>query len=326
MPSPAVLPTPGMHRDIEERLFAILQDLSGEPIGDAQRDTGFLDLGFDSLFLAQFVGGIDGAFGITVTFRQMLDDLSTVEAVAAHIAARQPARAPAPPPAAPATVAVTAPVAATATVAATAPVAATAATVTAVSAAAPFAGRHGPAPRGRPRRLRPAGTSWRSSSPPCRRWCRSSCSCSAAPRPPPRRRFRRRPHRGRCRAGIPPAAMLGRGRLARHRRERPPPGLCHWQADVGPGADVPPSAPSSTTCRPATGPGHRARKPLPRPIAPCWPTRGPRRVSAANGRRSSIPSCARARKGRRSGTSMGTATSTSSTVTARPSSATRPPW
>ena len=103
MPAPVAAPGPAVsdvQQAIKTRLYAMLQDLSGETIGDADTDTSFLDLGFDSLFLAQLVTGIGSAFGVSVTFRQLIDDLTSVATLTDYIAARNPTvSVPAPQPA-----------------------------------------------------------------------------------------------------------------------------------------------------------------------------------------------------------------------------------
>ncbi|MBC8126445.1 MAG: amino acid adenylation domain-containing protein, partial [Gloeobacteraceae cyanobacterium ES-bin-144] len=77
--------------DIEARLRATVLELSGLTVTD---DTAsFTELGFDSLFLTQASQAIQSRFGIKVTFRQMLGDLSSVAALAKHLDANMPASA-----------------------------------------------------------------------------------------------------------------------------------------------------------------------------------------------------------------------------------------
>jgi amino acid adenylation domain-containing protein len=80
--------------DLLTKLRALVLDLSGIVVDD---DTAsFTELGFDSLFLTQASQAIQSRFGVKVTFRQMLGDLSSVSALAKHLDAQMPASAPAP--------------------------------------------------------------------------------------------------------------------------------------------------------------------------------------------------------------------------------------
>ncbi|OYU44521.1 MAG: non-ribosomal peptide synthetase, partial [Burkholderiales bacterium PBB4] len=54
----------------------------------------FTELGFDSLFLTQASQAIQSKFGMKITFRQMLGDLSSVAALATHLDKELPAAAP----------------------------------------------------------------------------------------------------------------------------------------------------------------------------------------------------------------------------------------
>ena len=79
-----------------------LKDLSGQDQSGADINATFLELGFDSLFLTQVAGAFRKEFGIKVTFRQLLEDFSTMDTLAGHLDAQLPPEAmrPAPPPAA----------------------------------------------------------------------------------------------------------------------------------------------------------------------------------------------------------------------------------
>src|SRR5690606_31404006 len=88
--------------DLSARLRALVLDLSGIAVTDDAAT--FTELGFDSLFLTQASGAIQSRFGVKVTFRQMLGELSSVAALAAHLDREMPADAePAAPVAGPAT-------------------------------------------------------------------------------------------------------------------------------------------------------------------------------------------------------------------------------
>jgi acyl transferase domain-containing protein/glutamate-1-semialdehyde aminotransferase/non-ribosomal peptide synthetase component F/thioesterase domain-containing protein len=73
---------------IAQELRKIILNLSGMAVGDD--DVSFIDLGFDSLFLSQASQAIDNRFGIKITFRQLLADLSTVSSIAGFLETRLP--------------------------------------------------------------------------------------------------------------------------------------------------------------------------------------------------------------------------------------------
>ena len=76
--------------DIRGKIAAALEELSGDKIDETAAEMSFLELGFDSLFLAQLATRIQKSFGIEITFRQLLDDLSCVARLADYLDARMP--------------------------------------------------------------------------------------------------------------------------------------------------------------------------------------------------------------------------------------------
>ncbi len=91
-------------------LKALIVDLSGTDLADAEADASFLELGFDSLFLTQLTQGIQSKYKVKLTFRQIMESYPTLDALAKHLEttvapALQPAKAAAPPSAAPAAMA-----------------------------------------------------------------------------------------------------------------------------------------------------------------------------------------------------------------------------
>ncbi|HKS35992.1 MAG TPA: amino acid adenylation domain-containing protein [Verrucomicrobiae bacterium] len=72
-----------------EKLKAIFQELSGLDLSRADTSATFLELGFDSLFLTQATQAIQKRFGASVTFRQLLDEFSTLEKLADHLGPRK---------------------------------------------------------------------------------------------------------------------------------------------------------------------------------------------------------------------------------------------
>jgi len=66
-------------------LKAMLNELSGKDYSDADDNTPFVELGFESLFLTQVSLAISKRFGVQVGFRQLLGDLNTLALLAAHL-------------------------------------------------------------------------------------------------------------------------------------------------------------------------------------------------------------------------------------------------
>ena len=75
--------------DILSKLRTLVLDLSGITVADDS--ASFTELGFDSLFLTQASQAVQSRFGIKITFRQMLGDLSSVAALAKHLDQEMPA-------------------------------------------------------------------------------------------------------------------------------------------------------------------------------------------------------------------------------------------
>ncbi|HJQ63743.1 MAG TPA: aminotransferase class III-fold pyridoxal phosphate-dependent enzyme [Burkholderiales bacterium] len=97
--APRPAPDHGAH--IVKRLQALFAELSGIDAAALEPSATFLDLGLDSLFLTQASNALHKQFGVKVSMRELLDDCSTLQALAARIAPSLPAE-PAPQPAAPA--------------------------------------------------------------------------------------------------------------------------------------------------------------------------------------------------------------------------------
>jgi amino acid adenylation domain-containing protein len=84
--------------DLVARLLALLEDLSGDSFTPDDAGATFLELGFDSLLLGQVTQRLAREMGASLTFRQLLTDYPTVEALAAHLDASLPAEASPPAP------------------------------------------------------------------------------------------------------------------------------------------------------------------------------------------------------------------------------------
>ena len=86
--------------EVEAKLSALLRERTGYEIGDLDRDATFLELGFDSLFLIQFSMELQKRLGVKVSFRQLIEEVSTVDLLLGHLSANQPASSAAAAPAA----------------------------------------------------------------------------------------------------------------------------------------------------------------------------------------------------------------------------------
>src|SRR5579885_2565706 len=78
---------PGREAAVRAELASLLEDLSGIDVASAPAGTSFLELGFDSLFLTQASQAIKTRFKAAVSFRQMMGELSTLDALTDHLSA-----------------------------------------------------------------------------------------------------------------------------------------------------------------------------------------------------------------------------------------------
>ncbi len=72
--------------DVLVRLQALFADLSGLESSSLDVSASHMELGFDSLFLTQTSAAIEKTFGTKVTFRQLLEELTTLDALADYLA------------------------------------------------------------------------------------------------------------------------------------------------------------------------------------------------------------------------------------------------
>ncbi len=82
---------------IQQTLLSMFQELSGISASDMDPSASFTELGFDSLFLTQATQELQTKFGMKITFRQLLDQESSVGALARYIDSRLPAEVATPP-------------------------------------------------------------------------------------------------------------------------------------------------------------------------------------------------------------------------------------
>ncbi len=90
-PSPSDAGTPPRKVLLRTALIELFQELSGLTVAECDASATFLEMGFDSLFLTQVTQALQTKFGLRIAFRQLLDQESTVNALAAYLDARLPA-------------------------------------------------------------------------------------------------------------------------------------------------------------------------------------------------------------------------------------------
>ncbi|HVT94309.1 MAG TPA: amino acid adenylation domain-containing protein [Bryobacteraceae bacterium] len=79
--------------EVRSLLSTIFEDLSGADLSEAAPSDTFLDMGFDSLFLTQVSQAVQKRFQVKVTFRQLLDQQSTLESLTEFIDKNAPVEA-----------------------------------------------------------------------------------------------------------------------------------------------------------------------------------------------------------------------------------------
>lgn len=70
----------------EQQLSSILRESSGLELSQLDRSSTFLELGFDSLFLIQLSQRIKRRLGVKVAFRQLIEDIATVDGLVIYLA------------------------------------------------------------------------------------------------------------------------------------------------------------------------------------------------------------------------------------------------
>ena len=86
---------------LEQELKRLVGDISGIDGDELRRDASFVEQGLDSLALTQAALEIERVFGIKLRFRRLLEDLGSIDKLAAHLNAELPAERFAPPAQAP---------------------------------------------------------------------------------------------------------------------------------------------------------------------------------------------------------------------------------
>ncbi len=88
--------------NLSAQLRQVFEETSGIEIGAGDGGTSFIELGLDSLFLTQVAIAVGRKFNVKVTFRQLVEDLPTLDALTQYINEKLPPEVEAPAPVAPA--------------------------------------------------------------------------------------------------------------------------------------------------------------------------------------------------------------------------------
>ena len=85
-----VMPVPDRVPELRARLRTLFHDLSGIDIDQELAGRTFAGLGMDSMFLTQAAAEISRTFGVNVRFRDLLERLETLDALAVHLDTQMP--------------------------------------------------------------------------------------------------------------------------------------------------------------------------------------------------------------------------------------------
>ncbi len=83
----------GRREDLIDRLRGLFADLSGLEPTSIDAGASFVELGLDSLFLTQAALRLKKIFGVKISFRQLLEELPTIDALATYLDSELPADA-----------------------------------------------------------------------------------------------------------------------------------------------------------------------------------------------------------------------------------------
>ena len=71
-------------------VYALIEDASGIDLNIDQENLSFLELGFDSLFLTQLAINLQNTFRVSLSFRQLMEDVNTLSALLQHLGSQLP--------------------------------------------------------------------------------------------------------------------------------------------------------------------------------------------------------------------------------------------
>ena len=99
LPQQTLVVMPTRKERLIREISAILEEASGMDFSNADVHAGFIEQGLDSLFLTQVALTISKKYGIKVSFRQLNDELSSLENLSSYLDSQLPAEVMAPAPA-----------------------------------------------------------------------------------------------------------------------------------------------------------------------------------------------------------------------------------
>ncbi|HEY2031691.1 MAG TPA: aminotransferase class III-fold pyridoxal phosphate-dependent enzyme [Myxococcales bacterium] len=79
---------------LQDELRTLVADDSGLDLAGVPDDSNFVDLGLDSLFMTQFAITVQQKYGVKISFRELLGDLSSIAALATRLDSAMPAEVP----------------------------------------------------------------------------------------------------------------------------------------------------------------------------------------------------------------------------------------
>jgi acyl transferase domain-containing protein/glutamate-1-semialdehyde aminotransferase/acyl carrier protein len=83
-PEPIVMSDADRISVLCQRILAVFEDTSGYDLGGADTDASYTELGFDSLLLTQASTALKKAFSTEVTFRELMEDFTTIGELAEY--------------------------------------------------------------------------------------------------------------------------------------------------------------------------------------------------------------------------------------------------
>jgi amino acid adenylation domain-containing protein len=86
----STIPATNRATQIQTALVEMFSELSGVDLSTSEGGTTFLELGFDSLFLTQVAQALQEKFGVKITFRQLLSDVSSLDALTEYVSSNLP--------------------------------------------------------------------------------------------------------------------------------------------------------------------------------------------------------------------------------------------
>jgi amino acid adenylation domain-containing protein len=88
--APVAVEAPSRTERLRTQAASVFAELSGIEIRPEEMELSFLELGLDSLFLTQATLSLQKAFGVKITFRQLMEQLSSIASLADHLDATMP--------------------------------------------------------------------------------------------------------------------------------------------------------------------------------------------------------------------------------------------